>query len=455
MTKRFLKSTASQLIQIGPFLDDDDGITPKTGLTIANTDIQFLKNDGTSFVNKNSGGATEIANGWYYITLDATDTNTEGSLIMRCKIDDCLLVWREWEVIDPASALYGVNVVNWKGSAAPAMTGDAYARLGAPAGASVSADIAALPTDADVNAACDTSISDAGLATASALATVAGYLDTEVAAILADTNELQTDLTNGGRLDLLIDGIKAKTDTIATAPTAAAVADAVWDEVLSGHTTSGTAGNALSTASSGGVDPAVLADAIWDEIMSGHTSAGSAGAFLALLNSYLDATVSSRLATSGYTAPPTAAAVRQEIDSNSTQLAAIVLDTGTTLDTKINTIDSILDNIHDTDLPAVKTDTAAIATVVDLIPTLAEIEASTVLAKAAGLITVDQIHDEVVEGTLTHRQAMRIMLAALAGKATGGGTTAIAYRDIADTKDRISATVDTDGNRTAITRDGT
>ena len=44
-----------------------------------------------------------------------------------------------------------------------------------------------------------------GLATASSLATVAGYLDTEIAAILADTNELQTDWANGGRLDLILD----------------------------------------------------------------------------------------------------------------------------------------------------------------------------------------------------------------------------------------------------------
>lgn len=48
--------------------------------------------------------------------------------------------------VDAASAQIGVNVVNWKGSAASAMTGDAYARLGVPAGASVSADIAAVKT---------------------------------------------------------------------------------------------------------------------------------------------------------------------------------------------------------------------------------------------------------------------------------------------------------------------
>jgi hypothetical protein len=37
-----------------------------------------------------------------------------------------------------------VDVTYWKAAVAPAMTGDAYARLGAPAGASVSADIAAI-----------------------------------------------------------------------------------------------------------------------------------------------------------------------------------------------------------------------------------------------------------------------------------------------------------------------
>lgn len=39
------------------------------------------------------------------------------------------------------------NVLDWKSATAPAMTGDAYARLGAPAGASVSADVAAVKVD--------------------------------------------------------------------------------------------------------------------------------------------------------------------------------------------------------------------------------------------------------------------------------------------------------------------
>jgi len=56
---------------------------------------------------------------------------------------------------------------------------------------------------AEVNAQCDTAISDAALATASNLATV----DANVDAILVDTNELQGDWTNGGRLDLLLDQV--------------------------------------------------------------------------------------------------------------------------------------------------------------------------------------------------------------------------------------------------------
>lgn len=63
------------------------------------------------------------------------------------------------------------------------------------------------------------------LATASSLsslsvdvAALASYVDTEVAAILADTNELQTDWANGGRLDLLLDGVKAKTDGLPADP---------------------------------------------------------------------------------------------------------------------------------------------------------------------------------------------------------------------------------------------
>jgi hypothetical protein len=121
-------------------------------------------------------------------------------------------------------------------------TGDAYARLGAPAGASVSADVAAvkaqtaaietdtqdLQTQVGTDGAGLTAIGDTRLAnldaTVSSRLATAGYtapldaagtrtalgmasadLDTQLDAIVADTNELQTDWADGGRLDLLLD----------------------------------------------------------------------------------------------------------------------------------------------------------------------------------------------------------------------------------------------------------
>lgn len=50
-------------------------------------------------------------------------------------------------------------------------------------------------------------LTDTGTTLPATLAAIAGYLDTEIADVLADTNELQTDWADGGRLDLLIDSI--------------------------------------------------------------------------------------------------------------------------------------------------------------------------------------------------------------------------------------------------------
>ena len=79
--------------------------------------------------------------------------------------------------------------------------------------------------------------------------------------------------------------------------------------------------------------------------------------------------------------------------------------------------------------------------------------ASSILTNTA----IDNIFDRSagVETSWTLRQAMRIILSAVAGKLSGAATTTVAIRDMADTKDRISATVDADGNRTAVTRDAT
>ena len=75
-------------------------------------------------------------------------------------------------------------------------------------------------------------------------------------------------------------------------------------------------------------------------------------------------------------------------------------------------------------------------------------------ADALAADAVDEILDEVVEGSLTMRQVLRIVLAALAGKSTGGGSGTINFRDQADSKNRIAATVNVNRDRTAVTVDG-
>ena len=66
---------------------------------------------------------------------------------------------------------------------------------------------------------------------------------------------------------------------------------------------------------------------------------------------------------------------------------------------------------------------------------------------------LDSIIDEVIEGSTTMRQVLRLLHAFIGGKASGGGTTTVTFRDPADGTDRIVMTVDDDGNRSAVVLD--
>lgn len=64
------------------------------------------------------------------------------------------------------------------------------------------------------------------------------------------------------------------------------------------------------------------------------------------------------------------------------------------------------------------------------------------------------VWDKVIESGLTAEDAMKLIAAATAGEISGGGTTTVTIRNaVADSKNRIVATVDDDGNRTALTYD--
>jgi hypothetical protein len=106
----------------------------------------------------------------------------------------------------------------------------------------------------------------------------------------------------------------------------------------------------------------------------------------------------------------------------------------------ITTLDA-LDTAQDSQHATTQADTAAI-----LLDTGTD---GVVLSAAA----VDAILDEVVAGSTTMREALRGFLAVLLGKASGLGTATAVFRDVADTMPVVTATVDADGNRTAVTLD--
>lgn len=61
---------------------------------------------------------------------------------------------------------------------------------------------------------------------------------------------------------------------------------------------------------------------------------------------------------------------------------------------------------------------------------------------------------EVIEGSYTAAELLRIIAAVLAGQLSGAGTTTITIKGLDEATDRIIATVTSDGDRTSLTLDG-
>lgn len=306
-------NTASQTIIIGPFLDSTDGVTAETGLTIANTDIKLIKHGGTSTTNKNSGGATHIANGYYYATLNASDTDTVGRLNIYCTMSGACPVWHEFVVlpavvfdslyagtdtlqvdvtqisgsnVSTSTAQLGVNLVNIAGSAVSTSS----AQLGVNvvnadgtawgSGAITANSIASNAiTDAKINTGAITAAKFAsGALDAAALATdAANEIGTAVWATATRTLTAATNITStGGTIALNGSGYVTYSNT--APPTAAAIADAVWDETSTGHTDTGKAGAKIWTDIPAILDDTGTSGVVVASISSGAITAGSIAA---------------------------------------------------------------------------------------------------------------------------------------------------------------------------------
>jgi len=94
-----LKQSTAATIKLGPFIDDTDGKTAETGLTISQADIRLSKNGGDIAQTNNSAGATHDELGYYNVPLDTTDTNTLGRLLVAVHESGALPVWKEFLVV--------------------------------------------------------------------------------------------------------------------------------------------------------------------------------------------------------------------------------------------------------------------------------------------------------------------------------------------------------------------
>ncbi len=176
-----------------------------------------------------------------------------------------------------------------------------------------------------------------------------------------------------------------------------------------------------------GVTETDVAEAVLDATASSHNTAGTIGEKINDIGA-------------GGGSAPSVEDIVAGIDTDSTQLAAIRADTediqsripAALVSGRINaSVGAMASNVVTADALA----SDAVAEIQSGIP-------ASILDAAAG-----------VETGMTMRQALRVMLASLAGKVSGGGTTTITFRNVGDTKDRIVATVDGDGNRSAVTLD--
>ena len=97
---RLLKQSTATTLRLGPFLDETDGKTAETALTISQSDVLLWKEGGTTAAQKNeSTSATHRENGYYTCPLNTTDTNTLGALSVSVSESGALPIRQDYTVV--------------------------------------------------------------------------------------------------------------------------------------------------------------------------------------------------------------------------------------------------------------------------------------------------------------------------------------------------------------------
>lgn len=236
-----------------------------------------------------------------------------------------------------------------------------------------------------------------------------------LATVQADTDDMQTRLPAalvGGRMDSSIGALAAAGIT--------AMADAIWNAVATSYNTAASMGQKLNAAGTAG-DPLTAA-------VPGAYGAGTAGAALGRV----DVAVSSR----NSVVPPTTAAIQTAVAAGS--VASVV-----------GAVGSVTGNVGGNVTGSVGSVVGAVGSVTAGVTVTTNNDKTGYALSTAG---VDAILDDAIgDGTITMRQALRVLIAGMAGKLSGGGTSTITIRNLADTANVVVATVDSEGSRSAVT----
>jgi len=296
------------------------------------------------------------------------------------------------------------------------------------------------------------------------LPTDVAAIKTETALIVADTNELQTDDVPGL--------IAAQNDITAAA---------VWAVDATSQQTQGTFGQAIGdpVADTTTIYQAVATDAAGDNVAIDVIAVKAETALIvadtnelqtddipgtiAALNDIAAADIWAVDATSQQTQGTFGQAIGDPVADTTTIYQAVATDAAG-------------DNVS-IDVIAVKADTAAVLVdtadmqpkigtpAVDVSADIAAVKVDTaavlVDTGTAGVVLTSAERDSIaaalldlaagVESGKTVRQTFRIIAAAVAGKLSGAATTTFTIRNMGDTQDTITATVDGSGNRDAVT----
>ena len=97
---RLLRQSTATTLLLGPFVDETDGKTAETALTISQADVLLWKEGGTTLAQKNeSTSCTHRSNGLYTCPINTTDTATLGTLVVSVHESGALPIRQDYLVV--------------------------------------------------------------------------------------------------------------------------------------------------------------------------------------------------------------------------------------------------------------------------------------------------------------------------------------------------------------------